>query len=72
MKTLFSILAAAMVAGIAAAAPVNTECPVAAKPAKPGCKTTYKGQEVAFCCGKCKAKFEAEPEKYASKLPAKK
>ena len=29
----------------------------------------YKGKKVYFCCAQCKAKFEAEPEKYLSKLP---
>jgi len=29
----------------------------------------YKGKKVYFCCPDCKGKFEAEPEKYAAKLP---
>ncbi len=29
----------------------------------------YKGKKVYFCCADCKAKFEAEPEKYIAKLP---
>lgn len=29
----------------------------------------YKGKKVYFCCADCKAKFIAEPEKYAAKLP---
>jgi YHS domain-containing protein len=29
----------------------------------------YNGKKVYFCCADCKAKFEAEPEKYLSKLP---
>jgi len=29
----------------------------------------YKGKKVYFCCPVCKGKFEAEPEKYISKLP---
>lgn len=29
----------------------------------------YKGKKVYFCCPECKAKFEAEPEKYIAKLP---
>ncbi len=29
----------------------------------------YKGKKVYFCCEDCKAKFLAEPEKYAAKLP---
>jgi YHS domain-containing protein len=31
--------------------------------------TEYKGKKVYFCCNDCKAKFEADPEKYISKLP---
>lgn len=29
----------------------------------------YKGKKVYFCCPDCKAKFEADPEKYIAKLP---
>ena len=29
----------------------------------------YKGKKVYFCCPECKAKFQAEPEKYIAKLP---
>lgn len=29
----------------------------------------YKGKKVYFCCADCKAKFEADPEKYTAKLP---
>jgi len=29
----------------------------------------YKGKKVYFCCADCKAKFEADPEKYLVKLP---
>jgi YHS domain-containing protein len=29
----------------------------------------YKGKKVYFCCADCKAKFEADPEKYVAKLP---
>ena len=29
----------------------------------------YKGKRVYFCCPDCKAKFEADPEKYIAKLP---
>jgi YHS domain-containing protein len=29
----------------------------------------HEGQLVAFCCGKCKAKFDADPAKFADKLP---
>jgi YHS domain-containing protein len=29
----------------------------------------YKGVKVYFCCNGCKAKFEADPEKYVANLP---
>jgi YHS domain-containing protein len=29
----------------------------------------YKGKKVYFCCAGCKAKFDADPEKYVAKLP---
>ena len=29
----------------------------------------YKGKKVYFCCPDCKAKFDADPEKYIAKLP---
>jgi YHS domain-containing protein/outer membrane murein-binding lipoprotein Lpp len=29
----------------------------------------YKGIKVYFCCNGCKAKFEADPEKYTANLP---
>jgi YHS domain-containing protein len=29
----------------------------------------YKGKKVYFCCADCKAKFEADPEKYIANLP---
>jgi len=29
----------------------------------------YKDKKVYFCCADCKAKFEADPEKYIPKLP---
>ena len=65
MKTLFSLLA---IAGFASAAPVNTTCPVAGKPAQPSVTTTHEGKEIAFCCNNCKGKFEADPAKYAAKI----
>lgn len=29
----------------------------------------YKGKKVYFCCPVCKGQFDADPEKYISKLP---
>ncbi len=65
MKTLFSVLALSAIASFAAAAPVNTECPVKeGKPVKATLTTTHKGKEIGFCCKGCKEKFEADPAKY--------
>ena len=66
MKTLFSIATLSIVlAFTASAAPANTECPVSGKPIKPGVVSTYKGKQYGLCCTKCKAKFDAEPAKFA-------
>ena len=29
---------------------------------------SFQGKTVGFCCGKCKAAFEKEPDKFAGKL----
>lgn len=69
MKTLLSIIAVSFaVAGLASAAPVNKDCPVSGKPVDASKTSTHEGKEVAFCCGKCKAKFDAEPAKFAGKI----
>jgi YHS domain-containing protein len=55
---------------VASAAVEQTMCPV-----MDGMKidknvfTEYKGKKVYFCCADCKAKFEANPEKYIANLP---
>lgn len=49
-------------------ASLNTKCPVSGGDADPAVKATFEGREVAFCCGKCKAAFEADPKKFAGKL----
>jgi len=48
---------------------INRYCPVMTEEeAKPEFTTTYQGQTVAFCCEKCLAKFEPNPERYAARL----
>lgn len=48
----------------------QTTCPVMdGNPIDKNVFIEYKGQKVYFCCPACVAKFEAEPEKYAAKLP---
>jgi uncharacterized membrane protein/YHS domain-containing protein len=55
---------------LAAAQPINEFCPVLTEEkADPKITTTYKGKVVAFCCDRCLAKFEADPERYADRLP---
>ena len=50
-------------------APINTKCPVTGKAVKADSPTTqFRGRTVALCCNNCKAKFEADPGKYAETL----
>ncbi|MCA9556903.1 MAG: YHS domain-containing protein, partial [Myxococcales bacterium] len=49
--------------------PVNDSCPVLDKPIKKTIFSIHEGRRVAFCCPKCKAAFDADPAKYAAKLP---
>lgn len=53
----------------AAATVEQTTCPVMGGPINKDIFVEYKGKKVYFCCPDCKAKFEAEPEKYIAKLP---
>ncbi len=69
MKLFLSTLTLiAVSAGFLSAEPINTICPVADRPAKADVVTEWEDKKVAFCCNRCKARFEAEPEKYADKL----
>ena len=56
----------------AAAGPVNDKCPVSGAAVDPAHVVEHDGRVVAFCCGKCKAKFEKDPAAFAAKLPPKK
>jgi len=48
----------------------QTTCPIMdGMKINPNVFVEYKGKKVYFCCNDCKGKFEAEPEKYISKLP---
>jgi YHS domain-containing protein len=53
-------------------APVNSKCPVSGAAVDAAHFVVHDGRRVAFCCGKCKAKFEKDPAKFAAKLPPKK
>lgn len=69
MKLFLSTLTLfAVSVGFLSAEPINKTCPVADRPAKEDVVTEWEGKKVAFCCNRCKARFEAEPEKYADKL----
>jgi len=48
----------------------QTICPVmAGNPIDKNVFVEYQGKKVYFCCDDCKAKFNADPEKYIAKLP---
>ena len=47
----------------------QTVCPVTGDKIDKNVFVEYKGKKVYFCCADCKAKFEADPEKYIAKLP---
>jgi len=49
--------------------PVNDKCPVSGADINAGFVSTFDGKTIGFCCEKCKAKFDAEPTKFAAKLP---
>ncbi len=69
MKKLLTLLVLSFsLSGFATAAPVNTTCPVGARPVRNDITSTHQGKEIAFCCTKCKAKFDAAPAKYADKI----
>lgn len=54
----------------AAKAMEQTTCPVMdGNPINKDVFVEYKGKKVYFCCPDCKAKFDADPEKYIAKLP---
>ncbi len=63
-----SILFSLAFAGLSFAAPANEKCPVSGKAVDSSVTSTHKGKEVAFCCAKCKAKFDAEPAKFEGKI----
>ncbi|MFK7741879.1 MAG: c-type cytochrome domain-containing protein [Planctomycetota bacterium] len=53
-------------------APINERCPVSGAKIDAAHTSEHEGRLVAFCCGKCKAKFDQDPAKFAAKLPGKK
>lgn len=67
MKNLLILLAVSF-STVLSAAPVNTVCPVCARPIRADMTSNYKGKEVAFHETRCKTRFDADPEKYAGKI----
>ncbi len=51
------------------AAVEQTTCPIMGGAIDKNIFTEYKGKKVYFCCPDCKAKFQADPEKYVANLP---
>lgn len=49
--------------------PVNERCPVTSAKVDPKFFVLHEDQRVAFCCGKCKAKFEKDPSAFVEQLP---
>ncbi len=69
MKSFATFLAMSLIAaGVASAAPANTVCPVSGKDADASITSKHKGADVAFCCNKCKGKFDADPSKFEGKI----
>jgi YHS domain-containing protein len=58
--------------GLKDAGPVNDVCPVSGQPVAAGFTSEASGSLVGFCCDKCKATFDASPDKFLEKLGLKK
>jgi mono/diheme cytochrome c family protein len=48
--------------------PVNTTCPVTGEKIADDQVVEHDGLRIAFCCGKCKAKFTKDPTAFAEKI----
>lgn len=49
----------------------NDKCPVSGEAVDTGVTLVHEGRTIAFCCTKCRAKFEKDPGKFAPNLPPK-
>ena len=47
---------------------INAKCPLSGKDVDANATSVYKNQTIAFCCGNCKGKFDAEPAKFIGKV----
>ena len=54
---------------VVAAVTEQTTCPIMDGRINKKIFVEYKGRKVYFCCAGCEDKFNADPEKYLSKLP---
>lgn len=50
------------------AAPINEKCPLTGKPLAADKFSVFEGQVIGFCCGKCKAAFDKNPQKHLGKV----
>ena len=50
------------------AKPINTKCPISDKDIDPTKTSVHAGKLVAFCCDKCKAQFDKNPQACLAKL----
>jgi peroxiredoxin/YHS domain-containing protein len=67
-----SLAAAFAVLALTAVAddPINQGCPVMrGKPVKGNFTSRYDGKTIAFCCGKCKKQWDADPKRWAAGIP---
>lgn len=53
---------------LAGAKPINERCPVSDQPIDPAQTSKVGDKVVGFCCGDCKAKFDADPKPFLAKL----
>lgn len=67
----FAAKVAELVGGAAAGKLANSKCPVSGKPADAAHTSRVDGKLIGFCCARCKAKFDADPAKFADKLGGK-
>jgi YHS domain-containing protein len=68
LATLFMTAGAAVAGKNASQAKPQSTCPVTGKPIDKGVSTIYGGQKVYFCCPKCIATFDKDPETNLAKL----
>ncbi len=71
MKSLSMIIAfvVALCVGHAFADTVNKLCPVSGKAGDPAKSVAY-SKKISFCCDKCKAKFDKDPNSFGKEIAA--